>query len=185
MADVTYDVAAGAKKRLRDMGDGTHAEVMAGSPSGYASVITTRPSNTTAYTAGDVVGATAAAWSFPSMGLSGSSVIITSAALKIDISAVPSGMTSFRLHLYDVTPPSAAADNDAWDLPSGDRTAYLGYIDLGSPVDVGSTLYVEANGINKQVRLSGTGLYGYLVTNGGYTPSSAAVYAIKLHAVGA
>jgi hypothetical protein len=28
MADKTYDVAAGAKKTLKDMGDGTHAEVV-------------------------------------------------------------------------------------------------------------------------------------------------------------
>ena len=151
---------------------------------GYAASATiTRPANTTAYTAGDVVGAAAAAFSLPDLGLSGSSILITSTSLEIDVSAVPSGMTSFRLHLYTVTPPSALADNAVWDLPSGDRASYVGYIDLGTPVDLGSTLYVEVSGINKQVKLTGTGLFGYLVTNGGYTPSSAAVKGVKVHAV--
>jgi hypothetical protein len=96
-------------------------------------------------------------------------------------------MTSFRLHLYRETPPSALADNAAWDLPSGDRAAYRGYIDLGSPADVGSTLFCQVDQINKHVKLhSGeTSLYGYLVTNGGFTPAAnSEVYVPTLHAIG-
>lgn len=141
----------------------------------------TRPADTTAYTAGDVVGATAAAIQFASVGPAAASVMITGAELEIDVSAIPSGMTSFALHLYNVTPPSALADNAAFDLAAGDRAAYLGKIDLGSPVDLGSTLYVSAENINKQVKLSGTDLFGYLVTAGAYTPNSAAVYKATLH----
>lgn len=148
-----------------------------------AGVSFTRPANTNTYGVGDVVGATAAALTFPLMGPSAGHIMITSASLEIDVAAVPSGMTSFRLHLYDVTPPSAYADEATWDLPSGDRASYLGYIDLGTPVDVGSTLYVEVNAINKQVKLAGTSLFGYLVTNGTYAASSAAVKKITLHSV--
>jgi hypothetical protein len=147
-----------------------------------AQVTITRPSNTDQYTAGDVVGATAAAITFGGLP-NGATLLITSASLRIDVSSVPSGMTSFRLHLYNVTPPSALADNAAWDLPSGDRASYLGYIDLGSPVDVGSTLFVQAEQVNKLVRTGNSGLFGYLVTNGTYTPSSAAVKSLTLDAV--
>ncbi len=154
-----------------------------GSAYGGSPVSVTRPADTTAYTAGDVRGATAAAISFPSVGPSGGAVMITSVALQFDENSVPSGMTSFRLHLYNVTPPSALADNAAWDLPSGDRASYLGYVDLGTPVDVGSTLYVQTDQVNKQVLLAGTGLFGYLVTNGAYTPTSASVARITLHTV--
>lgn len=145
----------------------------------------TRPSNTTAYTAGDVVGATAAAWTFANVApYAGAEIFILDADLRIDVTAVPSGMTSFRLHLYNATPPSAAADNDAWDLPSGDRASYLGYIDLGTPVDVGSTLYVQNVGVNKRVKLGdSTSVFGYLVTNAGFTPSSAAVKTIRLNCI--
>jgi hypothetical protein len=171
-------------KSIKDIGNSLHAEVVAVLGSGYgASVSVTRPANTDTYGAGDVVGATAAAWAFPLMGPSGGRIMITSASLEIDVSAVPAGMTSFRLHLYSVTPPSALADAATWDLPSGDRASYLGYIDLGSPADVGSTLFVQSDQNNKQLKLAGTGLWGYLVTNGSYQASSAAVKVINLHSV--
>lgn len=153
----------------------------------------TRPANTTAYTAGDVVGATAAVWTFTNVGpandrqtsIDGANILITSAFLRIDVTGIPAGMTSFRLHLYTSSPTSALADNAAWDLPADDRTAYVGYIDLGSPADVGSTLFVQADQVNKQIKLAAgsSTLYGYLVTNAGYTPTSAAVKAIELHTV--
>lgn len=144
----------------------------------------TRPADTTAYTAGDVVGATLAAIEFRDIGQPGQSIAITDADLRIDVASVPAGMTSFRLHLYNATPPSALADNAAWDLPAGDRLAYLGYIDLGTPVDVGSTLFVQTDGSgSKQIKMgASSSLWGYLVTNGGFTPTSAAVKAIRLNA---
>jgi hypothetical protein len=146
-------------------------------------VSATRPADTTAYTANDVVGPTAAALTFASVGVSGAATLITCAQLEIDVSAIPSGMTNFRLYLYNVTPPSALADNAAWDLPSGDRSSFLGYIDLGTPADLGSTLYCEVTNINKQIKLASANVYGYLVTNGAYTPNSASVYTVTLHTV--
>jgi hypothetical protein len=141
----------------------------------------TRPANTTAYTAGDVVGGAIA---FSGIGPFGGDILITSAALRINVAAIPAGMTSFRLHLYDATPPSALADNAPWDLPAGDRANYLGYIDLGSPADVGSTLYVQADQINRQIRLRTADLHGYLATNGGFTPAgNSEVYVPELNAV--
>ena len=65
-----------------------------------------------------------------------------------------------------------------------DRASYLGYVDLGAPVDLGSTLYVETTQVNKQVSVPPTGsLFGYLVTIGAYTPASADVHVITLHAM--
>ena len=154
---------------------------------GYSAAVTlTRPADTSAYAANDVVGAatgSTAALTFADMGPSGKEIMITSVALEVDVAAVPSGMTSFDLHLYNVTPPSALGDNVAFNLPSGDRASYLGKINLGTPVDLGSTLWVETENLNKQVKLSGTSLFAYLVTVGAYTPSSAAVKVITLHSV--
>lgn len=131
----------------------------------------TRPANVTAYAAGDVVGGVL---TLAAAGPSAGHVVITSADLRYDVAAIPSGMSSFRLYIYSATPPSALADNAVWDLPSGDRASFLGYIDLGSIADLGSTLFTQVDGINKQVKL-GTGetaLYGYLVTTAGYTPAA-------------
>lgn len=148
----------------------------------------TRTADTSAYTANDVVGAatgSTAALTFPSIGpAGGGEVFITTAQFEIDITAVVSGMTSFRLYLYNLTPPSALGDNAAWDLPAGDRASFVGYVDLGTPVDLGSTLYVETLQINKQVTVpSGGSLFGYLVTIGAWTPASATVFKITLHSV--
>lgn len=144
----------------------------------------TRPADTTAYTAGDVVGATAAAIKFTNIGDALGHIIITDADLRIDVSSVPAGMTTFRLHLYNVTPPSALADNAAWDLPAGDRAAYLGYIDFDTPVDLGSTLFVSMTAINKKLKLGLTSsIFGYLVTTAGWTPSSASVKSIRLNSI--
>ena len=154
---------------------------------GYSSQPTvTRPADTTAYTAGDVVGAAAAAITFASIGPANGQIIITDVDYRVDLTAVPGGMTSFRLHLYNATPPSALADNAPWDLPSGDRASYLGYIDLGTPLDVGSTLFIQTSGVNKKLAMgTTTSLFGYLVTNGGYTPASAGTQAPRLNALGA
>lgn len=146
-------------------------ELVVGSNAYRSAVTVTRPSNQTPYTAGDVVGGVI---TFASIGPTAGHVMFTSLDLSYNVAAIPSGMTSFRLYLYNVTPPSAYADNAAWDLPSGDRASFIGYIDLGSPADLGSTLFVQVDGVNKQLQLgaSETSLYAYLVTNGGYTPAA-------------
>lgn len=149
----------------------------------------TRPANQTPYTALDVVGG---ALTFSLMapvtllGSTGPQMMITGVQLECDIVTVPAGMVNMRLYLYSVTPPSALADNAAWDLPAGDRPSFLGYVDCGTPVDLGSTLYVEANGINKLIALpaAATSIFGYLVTVGGFTPAAnSEVYVLTLHAL--
>lgn len=139
----------------------------------------TRPANTDAYIAGDVVGGAFLLKGWP-INLD---LLVTNIKLDVHETAVPSGMTSFSLKLYDATPPSALADNAAWDLPAGDRANYIGSISLGSPADIGSTLTVEAEQINKQIRSGSQGVYAYLVTTAGYTPSSAGVMTVTAYAI--
>jgi len=154
--------------------------------SGSATVTITRTADTNAYAANDVVGAatgSTAAVEFANMGLGGGRIMLTSARLMINDTGVISGEANYRLHLYSRTPPGALGDNAAWDLPSGDRTYYRGFVDLGTPVDLGSTLYVEANTLNKQVNLETKSLFGYLVTTGAYTPTSGRVYTVELNSI--
>lgn len=151
-----------------------------------AAVSVTRTADTNAYTANDILGAatgSTAALTFASMGPSGADITITSMSLERDASALISGEAGYRLHLYNVTPPSALGDNAAFDLPSGDRASYLGYVDFPAPTDLGSTLYAQVDNIGKQIKLSGTSLFGYLTTIGAYTPASAAVHIVTLHSV--
>lgn len=129
------------------------------------------------HVAGDVNGG---AQTFSAMGLSGRIIMITGASLEIDGGTAEA--TAWRLYLYNVTPPSATADDGAWDLPSGDRASFLGYVDLGTAIDLGSTQWVEVQGINKQIKLSGTALFGYLVNITTLTPAAVA-HIVTLHAV--
>lgn len=156
------------------------------SPDGYVATLTvTRPSDTTAYAAADVLGPTGggtSALEFAFGAFSGRCIRIEGTALERDVVAVIAGETTYTLHLYSVTPPSALADNAAFDLPAGDRASYLGSINLGTPVDLGSTLFIEQNGVNKLVKLPGTSIFGYLVTVGAYTPASASVLKVTLKA---
>jgi len=137
-----------------------------------------------AYGANDVMGV---AQEFAGLGpILGGVIMITGAQLEVDHTAVISGETSYRLHLYNVTPPSAHADQDTWDLPSGDRASYLGSIDLGTPADLGSTLWIETQGINKQIRVlssaNGGSVWGELVTVGAFT-ATAVARKVTLHSV--
>jgi hypothetical protein len=153
-------------------------------PTGYTvSSNFTRPKDTTAYTALDVVGNGAnMSFSFSSGPGPAADMLITGAAIRIDRNSVPAGMSSYRLHLYQ-TAPTPIADNAAYTLASADRDKYLGYVDLPTPVVMGDTLYNQADGVNHKITLSPRGglVYGILQTTGAFTPAEQTVYTVTLH----
>ena len=144
----------------------------------------TRPSNTTAYTAGDVVGDTggSAIISLTAAGPTAGFVILQSISLVFSDSTVPSGMGAFRVHMYSAS-PTAIADNAAFDLLSGDRATYMGYIDLPAPQDLGSTLYTQTDYPGRLIKLAAasTTLFVELETRGAYTPVSASTVSIRMN----
>lgn len=148
-----------------------------------AAVSLTRTNDTNPYTANDVIGAATGSTAALTFALASGQFLITSVSLEIDIAAIVSGMSSFNLELYNVTPPSALGDNAPWDLPSGDRASYLGVINLGSPVDVGSTLYVYTAQLNQQIKLASANLFGYLTTVGAWTPAASSVFVVTLYGI--
>ena len=155
------------------------------SESYVSSPTVTRPNNTTAYTAGQIVGGVITFQNAAQGG--GGNIFVNFVSLLWNLAAVPSGMTSFRLHLYSSSPPSAYADGTTWDIPSGDRASYLGYIDLGTPVDIGSTLFIQTVGSNltmQQIAAITSYLYGYMVTNGGYTPGALDSFVPTIRSIG-
>jgi hypothetical protein len=143
----------------------------------------TRPSNTTAYTAGDVVGSTSgsAILTLSGIGPSAGFVLIQSAALIFSDSTVPAGMGAFRVHFYNAS-PTAIADNAPFDLVSGDRALYMGYIDLSAPQDLGSTIYTQVDYPGRLIKLAAasTTLYAEIETRGAYTPVSASTIELRV-----
>lgn len=143
----------------------------------------TRPADVTAYTALDVVGATAAALTFTSGGgpLSPFSIV----GLEVQVNQATATATVFRLHLYSVTPPSALADNAAFDVPSGDRASYLGFVDTATSVDHGSTNSAASAITDKMIRAAeAVSIFGYLQAITGFTPESAITASVHIYCRG-
>jgi hypothetical protein len=129
----------------------------------------------TSHTAGDVNGG---AVQFTTACPSAGRIKINSVTLEIDGATIET--TAWTLYLYSVTPPSATADDGAWDLPSGDRASFLGKIDIAQIVDLGSTLWIETHNIGKQIKCATANLFGYLVNGTTLTPQAVA-HIVTLH----
>lgn len=156
-----------------------------------SSVLLTRTNDANAYSAGDVIGSAVAAGgavlTLPNLCDGTDDFMVTTSRFRIDTNAIISGMTSFTLQLYSASPPSNLGDNAAWDLSAGDRASYLGNVTLGTPVDVGSTLYVQNTFLNTQFKGSGNAngvIFAYLVTVGAWTPTAQLVFYFMIHAMG-
>jgi hypothetical protein len=137
-----------------------------------ASKLVTRPANVTPYTANDVYGGV---FELTNIGVSGGFIFIESLDIIFNITAVPSGMSSFTLYLYGVTPPSAIADNLAFSISSGDRASIMnprGIILPASLAQGGGSVVAEVRNLNQLYKLTGTSLFGYLVTNVAFTPAA-------------
>lgn len=151
------------------------------------SISLTRTADGNAYLAGDVIGnGTTSIWTFDNvLGTTGGHFYIAGSTLKIAINAVPSGMSSFRLHLYNASPTNIA-DNAAFNVPSADLAKYLGYIEFSTPSYLGDNLFSQVDNINKKLKLAtgATSIYAMLETRGAFTPSSACVKTITLEIVG-
>lgn len=168
----------------------------AGTPSGgvqsvqgfaYTGTATvTRAANTTPYTAGDVVGGVL---TIANVGPSTGDILINAIRIMLNITALPSGMTTFTLQLYSATPPSAIADNSPFTLGSGDRSAYLGKITSiqATAEGVGTqSVVARLENIVQQFRIaSGSQLFAYLVTDAAFTPAAnSETYSLTAKAMG-
>ena len=123
----------------------------------------------TSHVAGDVNGG---AQEFKSCGNVGGFVKLMSASIRIANATAET--TAWVVYLFDVTPPSAVADDGAFVLAAGDYASFVGAVALAQTTDVGDTQYIESNNINKVVRLRGSSLFGYLVNGTTLTPGNVA-----------
>lgn len=151
-----------------------------------SSVTITRPSNTTAYSSGAVVGDTngSAIIKFANVGAPSNVVTINTLNFSVYVGALPTGMYTFTLYLFN-SAPDAIADGAIYSLSSaGDRSKYLSSIDLAIPKLIGGTLMSQNNDLAIPVKLADNSadLYGLLVTNGAFTPTSGAVKVLTLFA---
>ena len=145
----------------------------------------TRPADTTAYAAGDLVANSTTAGSVAPVALQGA---VEAGGprlirrLKLRKSGTGVSNASFRVHLYSTSPTAANGDNAAWST-SG-VAGYLGALDVtidraftdgaagfGVPV-AGSEITVDAAGA----------IFALVEARAAYTPVSAEVFTLELDA---
>ena len=190
-SDELNDIYFPAKQAIGDNGESITVEGR-----GYTGgpLTITRPSNTTAYTAGDVIGvadsgtpanAGSAVLEFTTVGPTGGWIRIDAVDLSIGRTSLPSGMTSFRLHFY-VAAPTAILDNAVFSANSADRTFYRGYVDIPQIEAIGGGfLYRSVDYVGRFIKLANgsTSLWGVLQTNGAFTPDSGTVYTLTIRSI--
>lgn len=161
-------------------------EIHLGEVGGKLATVTdsfTRPSNTTAYAAKDVVSADPSTIrTFTSIArISGGSGYLVKAQL---FSSVAAEVQRMRLHLYNTSSPTVLDDNVANTMLYADAGKYVGFIDFPAlATETGSSaaqaLWTGAIGFTTS---GNANLFGVLETLDAYTPASAATYTIRLSA---
>lgn len=151
-------------------------------PRYISKVSVTRPDNTTAYAANDVLGTNpASVIEFTNIAPEGGgTIVLLYASLMLSVGSGGGGQT--RLHLYS-SAPTAIADNAAFNLPSGDRGKYLGYITLGAPVDLGDTMFSEDDFLRKTITATSSSVFAMAETTGVFTPAAETVRTWELRSV--
>lgn len=146
----------------------------------------TRPSDTNAYSSGDLIANNTTAGSVTPMTFVipyGQGVKIYRASVKIN-SATPTN-AKFRLHLYKDSPTVTNGDNGAW---LSTLSGYLGAIDIdASTLTFSDSTAAFGNYISSTVfspMLFSTDsdfkIYGLLTATASYTPTSAEVFTVTL-----
>lgn len=154
-----------------------------------SSVITatfTRPADTTAYAASDVVcnsTSSPAVITFTNIAKeAGGNGYIMSA--RLNKSTTTTTNANFRLYLYTVA-PTPIADNAAFTLLYANRASRIGWIDFSSMNTEGTgsdsaNAYVTAAGVKFTCAADSRNLYGVLVAKAAYAPGNAEQFFIEL-----
>jgi hypothetical protein len=162
------------------------ASIVANGRSSSPVITFNRPADTTPYGSTDVIGSgTTANHEATSAGISGTLIQILSGSLTVNLTSVPAGMTTFRIHIWD-SEPTAIADNAAFSAAAADRSKYCGYIDLPLIAAVGGGfLFTFGDYIGRPIRLTSTSFWFNLALSGiaGYTPASATEYRVRFHTI--
>lgn len=146
-----------------------------------ASTTFTRPADTTAYTANDLVANSVTAGSVVPMSFT---IPVPGISLeRVQVSANSSTNTNakFNLQLYSSSPTATNGDNGAWLTTSSN---WLGTVAIDCTVSAFSdklTGMGYANTVDTPVSLGSGTVYGLLQATAAYTPTSAEVFTVTLY----
>jgi hypothetical protein len=145
----------------------------------------TRPGDTTAYAAGDVVGPVTTpanlTFTLPAFG-SGGNVNVRFAEIITTGASVIITNASFILYLFSPTNPTPIADNSPFTLLAANTL--VGSVPIASAVigGTGSTMaqITTAAAITVPMTLASSTLYGVLTANAAYAPVASQTFAVTL-----
>lgn len=167
--------------------DGSATDLSAGNPMPVIGGLTrvdvemTRPSNTDAYAAGDVVSNNTSTTTLIDLAnlvrANGASAYIVRVSLSTDKKSIT---PRFRVHFYNASDPTVAADNAAYKNLYADIAKYLGFVDLPAMTTgtdtTNSTMSVAANSTVRLPIIAGgstRSVYALLEALDVFTPASA------------
>ena len=145
----------------------------------------TRPTDTTAYTSGDLVANSTVAGSVAAMQFTvevaqGRAMKIVSVKLETD--NTDAGDASFRLHLYASDPTATNGDNGVWLTTESTTIGTITLDALFAYSDEIASVTVPSVDTQMYWRLAtGTILYGLLEARAAYDPANAEVYTVTLN----
>jgi hypothetical protein len=140
-----------------------------------------RGADSTAYSAGNVV--CDGDWIFDS-GNKLNGLYLMSVIMRIDVSSAPSGISSYKLHLYNGSTSVPLADHAAQTYLDADKSKYITTISIDTPVDKGDYLWVRMDNLNIPIECLNGIIYGRVETDGAYTPTPYATKTFTLIGVG-
>ena len=138
----------------------------------------TRPANTTAYTAGDLVANSTTAGSVVPLTFNtgrGGIKILGVHITKTDETDVTAA--DFSLHLFGSSPTVANGDNGALSYNYSDKFADLDFATMVAATDVAWAILTAQN---FNFYTASGNIYGLIEADGAYTPASAEVFDVTL-----
>lgn len=152
-----------------------------------ATATLTRPNDTTAYAAGDVVSNSASATTplaLPLARVEGGSGYLVAARLSTSKKSITPRM---RVHLFNASDPTLAADNAAWRELFADASKRLGYFDLPAMSTAADTTNSNmARALDLALRIpfvaaaAALNLYAVLETLDAFTPDANQQFSLTL-----
>ena len=209
MSDILQPVLNGVSKRLKDMGDGTYAEIVyaAGGGGGggggalsageahigevggktiIAGASLTRPSDTNAYAVGDLIGNSTTAGSVSPMALAVGRIaqgtgMIRRARLKVNDTAWANA--TVRAHFYKNSPTAANGDNSPWSTTESEYRDMVLDKSFSDPFVKGIGVPAAGSEINFDCAADSQGIYALLEARTAVTPGSAKTFGLTVEAL--
>lgn len=143
-----------------------------------ASATFTRPADTTAYAANDLVANSVTAGSVTPMTFASATGFGAVTRARVEKSDKSTTNAAFDLYLFDQSPTVTNGDNAAFAIAA--LAGYLGKVSV-TVGQAGGTSGASGNADASAISPGSARIYGLLVATAAYAPASAEVFTVSLH----